>query len=226
MPQGRLGGHGLLVLVAVIMILIGQFDSPFVRRVAIALRLYGLEFEHRPWSTFRDVDKIGAINPMRRVPTLVLDDGEVLIESFAILDHLDEVAGRARALIPESGTKRRQALKIAALGTGLAEKAVALVYERALHETASEMWVERCRCQIVEVLEALERERKTRRGPWWFGDGIGHADIAVACALRFVKEAHPDLFDADRFPHLAAHSAACEALPDFIEISQTFDPPA
>src|SRR5690242_660026 len=70
------------------MILIGQYDSPFVRRVAIALRLYGIGYEHRPWSTFGDAERIAPFNPLRRVPTLVLDDGEVLIESGAILDHL------------------------------------------------------------------------------------------------------------------------------------------
>jgi glutathione S-transferase len=58
------------------MFLIGQYDSPFVRRVAIALRLYGLPFEHRPWSTFGDADKIAPYNPLRRVPTLVLDSAD------------------------------------------------------------------------------------------------------------------------------------------------------
>ena len=62
------------------MFLIGQYDSPFVRRVAIALRLYDLPFEHRPWSTFGDADKIAPYNPLRRVPTLVLDSGEALID--------------------------------------------------------------------------------------------------------------------------------------------------
>src|SRR5215210_771936 len=75
------------------LILIGQYDSPFVRRVGIALRLYGHAYEHRPWSTFGDADRIAVLNPLQRVPTLVLDDGEVLIESGAILDHLDELAG-------------------------------------------------------------------------------------------------------------------------------------
>jgi glutathione S-transferase len=73
-----------------IMFLIGQYDSPFVRRTAIAMRLYGIAFEHRPWSTFGDADKIAPYNPLRRVPTLVLDDGEALIDSTAILDYLDE----------------------------------------------------------------------------------------------------------------------------------------
>jgi glutathione S-transferase len=86
------------------MILIGQYDSPFVRRVGIALRLYGLGYERRPWSTFGDADRIAPLNPLRRVPTLVLDDGEVLIESGAILDHLDELAGPPRALMADSGT--------------------------------------------------------------------------------------------------------------------------
>ena len=55
------------------MILIGRYDSPFVRRVAIALRLYRIDYEHRPWSTFGDADRIAAFNPLRRVPTLVLE---------------------------------------------------------------------------------------------------------------------------------------------------------
>lgn len=48
------------------MILIGQYDSLFVRRVAVALRLYGLSFEHRPWSMFDDSDKFAPYNPLRR----------------------------------------------------------------------------------------------------------------------------------------------------------------
>ncbi len=84
------------------MILIGQYDSPFVRRVGIALTLYGLPFEHRPWSTFSDAEKIRAYNPLVRVPTLVLDDGAVLIDSHIILDYLDSLvpAGRERAVGP------------------------------------------------------------------------------------------------------------------------------
>src|SRR5216684_2477881 len=97
------------------MILIGQYDSPFVRRVAIALRLYELSFEHRPWSTFGDGEKIAPYNPLRRVPTLVLDGGEALIESTAILDYLDELVGPDKAMIAADGEARRRALKICAL---------------------------------------------------------------------------------------------------------------
>ena len=204
------------------MILIGQYDSPFVRRVAIALRLYGLDFEHRPWSVFGDADKLGAINPLRRVPTLVLDDGEMLTESFCILDALDQMVGEGRALIASTGPDRRHALRICALSVGLADKAVSLVYERAVHDRATPIWVERCRTQISSVLDALEADRSRQPGDWWFGADIGHADIAVAVALFFLSDAHPGLFDLNHWPKLARHSIRCEGLPPFLELKQTF----
>ena len=207
------------------MILIGQYDSPFVRRVAIALRLYGLPFEHRPWSSFGDGDRIAPYNPLRRVPTLVLDGGEALIESTAILDYLDELVGPEKAMIAERGPKRRHALKVCALATGLGDKAVSLVYERVLRKDVSKIWVERCEAQIGGVLEVLEKERAAITSPYWFGASIGHADIAVACVLRFAGEAHPALFPAARYPALATHCAACEALPQFMEIAQPLAPP-
>ena len=208
------------------MILIGQYDSPFVRRVAIALRLYGMAYEHRPWSTFRDAERIAPFNPLRRVPTLVLANGDVLIESTAILDWLDELVGPERAMIADSGDRRRQALKICAMATGLADKAVSLFYERALHQTTSEHWIARCRTQISDVLAVLEGDRTERAERFWFSDAIGHADVAVACALRFTREAHPGLFEERRWPALAAHAATCEALEPFQDIVQPFLPPA
>ena len=208
------------------MILIGQYDSPFVRRVAVALNLYEIAYEHRPWSTFGDADKIAPFNPLKRVPTLVLDDGEVLIESAAILDALDETVGEARALFPRNGAARRRALRVCALGVGLADKAVALVYERVLHDATSQMWLDRCRGQVISVLDTLEADRTTSVGPWWFGPDLTHADIMVGCALRFVSEAHGAVFDLSRRPALHAHAARCEALPAFAAVQQAFSGPS
>jgi len=208
------------------MFLIGQYDSPFVRRVGIALRLYGLAFEHKPWSTFGDADEIAPYNPLRRVPTLVLDNGEALIESFAILDHLDELVGEAKAMIASSGDERRRQLRLCALATGFGDKAVSLVYERVLRKERLKLWVERCETQIGGVLAVLEKERAAVTTPWLYGERIGHSDVAVACVLRFTSEAHPQLCDAARYPALAAHSSACEALPAFQEIVQPLAPPS
>jgi glutathione S-transferase len=206
------------------MILIGQYDSPFVRRVAIALRLYGLPFEHRPWSTFGEGDKIAPYNPLRRVPTLVLDSGEALIESTAILDYLDDLVGPEKAMMAARGDERRRQFRICALGSGLADKGVSLLYERVLRKDQLKLWVERCEGQIGGVLALLEKERAAVKSPYWFGTRIGHADIMIACALRFIGEAHSALFDA-RYPALQAHAAACEALPPFKAFVQVLAPP-
>jgi glutathione S-transferase len=203
------------------MILIGQFDSPFVRRVAVALELYGMPYEHRPWSTWGDADKLAVYNPLRRVPTLLLDDGECLIESSAILDALDEAVGE-RALVPRQGPLRRQALFVTALATGLADKAISLFYERFLHPETSDKWLDRCRAQIGGVLARLEALRAERKERYWFGDALSHADIAVTCALRFLFESSPGAFELAAFPALSAHANACEALPVFQKISQPF----
>src|SRR3981081_2907374 len=207
------------------MFLIGQYDSPFVRRVAIALRLYGLPFEHRPWSTFGEGDKIAPYNPLRRVPALVLDDGEALIESTAITDYLDELVGPEKAMIADSGPERRHGFENCALATGLGDKAVSLLYERVLRKDQSKIWVERCEAQIGGVLDVLEKERAAVKTPYWFGARIVHSDIAAACVLRFTREAHPALFSAARYPALSAHAACCEALPRFREIVQPLAPP-
>jgi glutathione S-transferase len=207
------------------MILIGQYDSPFVRRVGIALRLYGLPFEHRPWSTFGDADKVRAYNPLTRVPTLVLDDGDVLIDSHLILDHLDNLVPKGQALFPMLEPARRRALKVAGLATGAADKAVSLFYEMRLHDTASDSFMERCRAQIAGGLGELEADRAARDSAWWSGERFGHADIAVAVVWRFISDVHPALAEASRYPALSAHSIRMEALPVFQEIRQAFIPP-
>jgi glutathione S-transferase len=208
------------------MILIGQFDSPFVRRVGIALTLYELPFEHWPWSTFGDADRIRPYNPLVRVPTLVLDDGSVLIESHIILDYLDGRVPEGRALFPRTEPERRTAMKVAALATGLGDKAVSLFYEKRLHQQASDLWTERCRRQISGVVAVLEADRAQRSDDYWFGAGIGHADIAVAVVLRFLSEVHPDLIQLSDYPALKAHATRLEALPAFQQIVQPFIPPA
>ena len=113
-----------------------------------------------------------------------------------------------------------------ALATGLADKAVILFYERALHKETSQLWIDRCRTQISAVLDVLERERANVSTTFWHGKAIGHADIAVACVLRFTAEAHPGLLAATRYPALLAHAARCEALPPFLEIVQPLSPPS
>jgi glutathione S-transferase len=204
------------------MVLIGQYDSPFVRRVAIALRRCGLSWEHWPWSVWGDADKLARYNPLRRVPVLVMDDGTALVESAAILDAIDDLVGPERALLPRTGAARRDGLRVAALATGLADKGVTLFYEHVLRQEGrrNAVWVERCQAQLRDTLAVLEADRVGRTTPFWLGERLSHADVAVACALRFLGEAHPTLWATSTFPALAAHAARCEALAEFQEIAQ------
>ena len=146
------------------MILIGMFDSPFVRRVAVSMNLLEIPYEHRNWSVGKDFELIRQFNPLGRVPTLVLPDGEALIESGAILDFLDESAGSERALLPRSGKERREALRIVSIAVGAAEKGVLQVYERAFRpgEKRHEPWIERCRTQMQSALAELDRVAQVR----------------------------------------------------------------
>ncbi|MBN9579125.1 MAG: glutathione S-transferase family protein [Alphaproteobacteria bacterium] len=91
------------------MILVGQYDSPYVRRVAVALLTLGIAYKHDTRSVFGEFDSMRKTNPLGRIPSLVLNDGEVLIDSAAILDYIDETVGPERALLPRAGRARRQA---------------------------------------------------------------------------------------------------------------------
>lgn len=208
------------------MILIGQYDSSFVRRVGIALRLYGLPFEHEPWSSFSDKGRIRPFNPLMRVPTLVLDDEDVLFDSNLIIQHLESLVPPEASLWPATEPDRHRALKVVALATGLADKGVSLFYEGRLHKDVSPLWVERCRAQMTGALSMLEEDRAERRSSCWFGERIGHADIAVVCAVRHVAESLPDVVAMQDYPALRIHCERLEALPVFREISQPFIAPA
>lgn len=201
------------------MLLIGQYDSPFVRRVAIALILYGIDYDHAPWSTFGDADRIARYNPLRRVPTLVFDDGVALMDSAAILQVLDEMQGEAAHLNRPSD--RRALLRLGALAAGVADKGVSLLYEKAFREGLP-MWVERCRAQVGGGLDLLETERAARATPWLFGDTLSHADVLMATMFTFLSEALAGAFDMDRFPALSAHAKRCEALPAFRSAYQPY----
>jgi glutathione S-transferase len=208
------------------MILIGQYDSPFVRRVGIALTLYGIPYEHKPWASFGEADKIRPYNPLTRVPTLVLDDGEVLVESHVILDYVDSLVPADKRMYPVAEPARHKAMRISAFAMHTADKGVILFYEKALHKETSDLWVTRCRSQISAGLDLLEKDRAARKTPFWFGDRIGHADIAVTAALRFINDCHGAVVSIADYPALKAHYEKHEAMPVFQTVSQEFIPPA
>jgi glutathione S-transferase len=209
------------------MLLIGMFDSPFVRRVAVSMTRLGIPFEHADWSVGRDFERIRHYNPLGKVPTLVLDDGEALLESAAILDYLDDRVGPGRALLPPHGAPRRTAQRLMAAAIGLADKGREQVYERVFRpaERRHEPWLERCSAQMHGGLELLERYCERNDGPWLLGDTLTQADITVSCAYTFATEALQLVEAGVRYPRLTAAVARCEALPEFVATHVPFFTP-
>src|SRR3954452_9687767 len=68
--------------------LIGMLDSPYVRRVAVAMLSGGVAFEHKPISLFRHIDAFSALSPLLKAPSLMAEDGAALVDSGAILDYI------------------------------------------------------------------------------------------------------------------------------------------
>jgi glutathione S-transferase len=193
------------------MILVGQYDSPYVRRVAVSLRVLGFVYEHDTRSVFGDFAAMREVNPLGRIPALVLDGGEVLIDSAAILDWLDQTVGPARALVPPGGAERRRALRLIALATGAIDKVGAAAYERLMRPAALRWpeWTLRCRTQGGGALAALGAEA------WPPTEIPDQAQITTACMIRYVRLADAELLPPGRHPSLDALSTRCEALPEF-----------
>lgn len=194
------------------MILVGQYDSPFVRRVAISLRVLGFVYEQDTRSVFGEFDSMRQTNPLGRIPSLILDNGETLIDSAAILDWLDERAGPERALVPRSGAARRQALQRIALATGAIEKFGAANYEVLVRPSQLRWpgWVERCLIQGNGALAALEAM------DWPADAPLDQAQITTCCSINYLKVAAPEyFFSAERYPELDALWRRLEALPPF-----------
>ena len=203
------------------MILIGQYDSPFVRRVAVTLQLYQLGYEHRPWSAVGDADKIGEVNPLMRVPTLITSEGEAFTDSGAIIQLLDHQAGFG-AFLSRNWPQQGEVLRLTAFAAGVAEKAVALLYEKAFHEGIVPAWHGRLIRQVTDTLAMLDRERAASKTPWLFGERLSHADIMIGTTFCFLREALAGQVSLDSYKALRKHSRACDALPEFKKAYQPF----
>jgi glutathione S-transferase len=198
--------------------LVGMLDSPYVRRVAVSLKLMNLAFELNQVSVFRGFDEFKSINPVVKAPTLVTDDGVVLMDSGLILDYAERLAGPSRSLMPSDPREHVRALRVIGLALAACEKAVQIVYERDLRpsEKQHRPWLDRVQGQLLAAYGELE---KAMTPAWFGGDKVLQPDIAVAVGWKFAQHAVPQIVTAADFPRLAAHSARAEKLAAFAEMS-------
>ena len=199
--------------------LIGRYDSPYVRRVGVSLHLLAIPFELQPLSPFSQASELRRIASIGRMPALVLDNGEVLIESAAILDYLDEISGADRALLPDRGHERRRHLQILASSTAACDKAIAMNYERRRpSDKISDEWLTRCRGQLDAALAELERFMAVDRPDH---DRLMQIEVTTACMYGYVNRVEPDALAMARYPKLDGVSRKCEMTPAFRACPET-----
>jgi glutathione S-transferase len=196
--------------------LVGVYLSPYVRRVAAAMISRGLPYEHEPVNGYREFEVASRYNPVAKVPSLVLDDGEILIESSAILDYLNELVPSA-PLIPAGSRARRATLKLAAIGHGICEQSVRLSGARRnpVPETDTERW----RAQVLGGLSALDAVAG-EGGPLRAAP-LDVAGITAIVAVELVARINPDLEILPSIPRLAELAAKHRETPPFAQTRPT-----
>jgi glutathione S-transferase len=205
--------------------LVGMLDSPFVRRIAIVLRRYELDFENLSLQTVGQAEQFAAYSPLKRAPTLVLPSGEPLFDSSLIVNHLDEIAKPQLLLMPQASEERLLCRQVLGIAAGIADKAVSAVYEKVFHrpEQRSERMLTRIQGQLTDSLAWLEE--RAPRNDYLFGTRLSHADILVGTALCFTMEAHPEMSDLGAYPLTHSWYHRLAELDDFVETYLPLDPP-
>ena len=197
--------------------LLGRYASPYTRRVGVTLQLMGIAYEHQPVPVWDEPEPVRTHNPVVRVPTLVLDDGEALVESYAILDWLDEQAG-AKRLTPASGPERRRVMKTTAVALGAIDKTIWCAYELRFHpkEKQHQPWIDHNEAQVKGGLGWVDALATKAGAGWLCGPQLTQADVTAAIAFAFASTARPKMGVAEAFPALAQLAARCEAMPAFV----------
>jgi len=184
------------------------------------MQVLGIPYEHLAYTAWSQLAAVREVNPVGRVPALVLDSGESLFDSTAILDYLDQQVGRQRALVPPSGTHRQRVLQITACALGVLEKVVAALYERTMHppEKVHEPWVAHNESQAHSGLRWLDAIVPS---PWLAGEAMTQADITTIVTYEFTRIVNEPLLAGGRYPTLDALAAGVAEHPAFVATRPT-----
>jgi glutathione S-transferase len=196
--------------------IIGMLDSPFVRRVAITMRVLDVGYEHNPLSIFRGYGEFRQLNPLVKVPTLICDDGEMLVDSTLIIDYIESLAGQS--LMPAELLLRRTALQRIGIALVAMEKVAQRIYELKARpeEYRYEPWLERVNEQLLAAIDAMEKSVTGLDDDWMFGKQLTQADITTAVAWRFINHAAPAIAEVARRPALTEFCSRAEKLAEFL----------
>jgi len=198
-----------------------MLDSPFVRRVAITMQVLGIDYQYRPLSIFESFEEFRSVHPLVKAPTLVCDDGEMLVDSTLIIDYLELLVGPEKSLMPNDASARRTALQQIGEALVAMEKVIQLVDEKTQRpaDVQHEPWINRLEQQVISaagLMEASVEAAIESGNDWLSGTDPMQADITTAVAWDFIRRVASSTIRSANHPYLIEYSERAEALPAFL----------
>ena len=201
--------------------IIGSLTSPYVRKVRIVFLEKKLEAALELENVWDAKTQIGSLNPLGKVPCLILDDGEAIYDSRVIVEYADTLSPVGK-LIPTESRERATVKTWEALADGIMDAGILARLEATWRpaEQQSQAWIER---QIGKVEAALSQmSQELGENAWCHGNQMTLADIAVGCALAYLLFRFPKLEWQTKFANLDGFYQKLMQRPSFIETA----PPA
>jgi glutathione S-transferase len=175
-----------------LMILIGSLTSPYVRKVRIVAAEKHFELKLELEDVWKPGSRIVQLNPLGKVPTLVMEDGGAIFDSRVIVEYLDQLTPVHR-LIPEKGRERIEVRCWEALADGLMDAAILARLEATQRPEAqrSADWIERQMIKVRAAVQAMARGLGTN--DWCCEGKYSLADVATGCALSYLDFRFPEI---------------------------------
>ena len=182
--------------------LIGSLASPFVRKVRVVLAEKKLECQFELENVWAADTAIQQVNPLGKVPCLIMEDGTAMIDSRVMVEYLDTLTPVCK-LLPQNGRERADIKCWEALADGILDAAVLVRLERTLRapEQQSAQWVARQMSKVTAGLATLAQ--KLDESPYCAGTHYTLADVAVGCMLGWLQFRFPEISWRDDHANLA-----------------------
>ena len=195
--------------------LIGTHTSPFVRKVRIALAEKKIDYEFAIDSPWLGDSQVQNINPLGKIPVLLLDDETPLFDSRVIVEYIDSVTPNAK-LFPTPNRERIDVKRWEALADGICDAATTAFLEGKRPDSQQSYdWIARQHGKIARSLEFMAEELGEKS--YCLGTHISLADIAVGTALGYLCFRFPHVGWQETHPNLAKLYAKLMLRPSFAE---------
>jgi glutathione S-transferase len=181
--------------------LVTSLTSPYGRKVRVVLLEKKIPFQLQVENPWLPDSVVSTLNPLGKVPVLVLEDGVSVFDSRVIVEYLDHVSPVAH-LIPSEPKSRMVVRGVEALADGVTDAAVAVYLEkkRAAEQQSSD-WLLLQEKSLFRGLEALSEA--LGENPWYLGNSMTLADVACGCTLGYLGLRFPEIDWRGAHPNLA-----------------------